>query len=78
MDTGDWPAYFLEIPRVGKIMSKDDNLYDWIVDQDCSAQPKTETVREMHERLQAEIKAEHANELAKILMNNLERYPFKP
>jgi hypothetical protein len=55
-----------------------DGLYDWIADQDCSAQPEPETVREMHERLQAEIKAEHANELAKILMNNLGREPFKP
>jgi hypothetical protein len=63
---------------VGALVSQE-NLYDWLAHLDCSAQPdKTETVREMHERLQAEIKAEHANELAKILMNNLERYPFKP
>jgi hypothetical protein len=56
-------------------MGKDDSLYDWIAHLDCS---EPETVIEMHERLQSEIKTEHANELAKILMNNLGRDPFKP
>jgi hypothetical protein len=38
-----------------------DGLYDYLAHQDCDYQPDdTETVREMHERIQAEIKAEHA------------------
>lgn len=52
-----------------------DELYQWIADQDCNYQPedepayrayfdeqaeRAETLKAMHERLQREIKAEHA------------------
>jgi hypothetical protein len=57
-----------------------DELYQWIADQDCCAQPEPdETLKQMHERIQAEQRSAYAakanRENVKLLIAAMELKP---